>query len=93
MIKRYSLEFKQSSAQHAIESEQSIAQSAKNLGINQNTLHGWIRKYGKKSASAKPLVETDAQQEIKQLKKEITRLKEERDILKKAAAYFANQTP
>ena len=41
----YSLEFKISSAQLAIDSKQSVAQTARNLGVNHNTLHGWIDKY------------------------------------------------
>ncbi len=44
-----------------------------------------------KKVSRKPIAEMSQEEEIKQLKKEISRLKEERDILKKAAAYFANE--
>lgn len=88
--KQYPLEFKQSSVQLALNSEESIAQIARNLGVNGNTLHGWIRKYGKKIKN-KPITEMSHEEEIKQLKKEISRLREERDILKKAAAYFANE--
>ena len=42
----YSLEFKQSSAKLAVESEQSIAQTAEELGINTNTFYAWVAKYG-----------------------------------------------
>lgn len=89
--KIYPLEFKQSSVQLAINSDQSIAQTARDLGINANTLHGWIRKYGKTKTSINK-TGIDLQEENYQLRKENARLKEERDILKKAAAYFANQT-
>jgi transposase len=41
----YSLEFKISSAQLAVDSNQPVAQIARDLGINHNTLHGWIDKY------------------------------------------------
>ena len=41
----YPLEFKISSAQLAIDSDKSVAQTARDLGINHNTLHGWIDKY------------------------------------------------
>ena len=88
--KQYSLEFKQSSVQLALNSEESIAQTARNLGVNGNTLHGWVGKYGKK-ISNKPITEMSQEEEIKQLRKEISRLKDKRDILKKAAAYFANE--
>jgi transposase len=46
----YDLEFKQSSAKLALESEQSISETARNLGINPNTLHGWIKKIWRASA-------------------------------------------
>jgi len=90
----YTLEFKESSAKLAAESEQSIAQTARDLGINENTLHGWIKKYVPKSAAgniAKPGHAPNVYEELKRLQKENARLKQERDILKKAAAYFANE--
>jgi transposase len=41
----YPLEFKVLSAQLAVDSEQPVAQNARDLGINRNTLHDWIDKY------------------------------------------------
>jgi len=41
----YPLEFKIPSAHLAVESGKSVAQTARDLGINHNTLHGWIEKY------------------------------------------------
>jgi len=86
--KKYTEDFKISSAKLAVESEQSISASARNLGINISTLHTWIRKYHPTQTptqvGADPL-----QEELKRLKKEVAQLKMERDILKKAAAYFA----
>jgi transposase len=56
-------------------------------------LHTWISKYSKPSQSQPVVNRTDQHlyDELKRLKKEIARLKEERDILKKAAAYFAQE--
>ena len=84
-VTSYSLEFKQSSAQLAASSEQPLAQTAKELGVNVNTLYGWIKKYGR-SRAHKPSEAVSLEQELVQLKKENARLKQERDILKKAAA-------
>lgn len=81
----YTLEFKQSSAKHAVESDQPVAQTARNLGINVNTLHGWVAKYAHKTPSDPPK-EPTVNEELKRLRKENARLKQERDILKKAAA-------
>lgn len=83
--KIYPPEFRESSVKLAIESDQSIAQTAKELGINPNTLHTWISKYSKPSQSRPVVKRTDEHlyDELKRLKKENTRLKEERDILKR----------
>jgi transposase len=89
--KSYTLEFKQSSAKLAAESGQSIAQTARELGINENTLHGWVGKYYR-HAKASQVDALPLEDELKRLRKENARLKQERDILKKAAAYFASET-
>lgn len=88
--KIYSLEFKQSSAKLAAESNQSISQTAKELGVSAPALYGWISKYYPKHPATTSV--DDAQAELKRLKKELARVKQERDTLKKAAAYFANET-
>jgi transposase len=89
--KNYDLEFKQSSAKLAVESDRPITETARNLGVNENTLRGWVKKYChivKKPSSHSELEQLS--HENAQLRKEISRLKQERDILKKASAYFAS---
>jgi transposase len=44
-MKLYSVEFKERAIKLAVESDQPIAQTARDLGINENTLHTWISKY------------------------------------------------
>lgn len=86
----YSAEFKERAVKLAIESDQSIAQTARDLGVNENTMHNWISKYHERSKG--PSGRTSAEHlydELKRLKTENALLKEERAILKKAAAYFA----
>ncbi len=87
----YTLEFKQSSAKLAAESDQPIAQTAKELGIKETTLYGWVAKYTPKPKQGMQ-AKNEAEQELKQLRKENARLKQERDILKKAMAYLAAET-
>lgn len=90
--KNYTLEFKQSSAKLAAESEQTVSQTAKDLGINGNTLHTWIKKYASKPPlNAKQPATDSLYEENKRLKKENALLRQERDILKKATAYFAKE--
>jgi transposase-like protein len=92
-VKNYTLEFKQSSAKLASTSDQPISQTARDLGVHITTLHGWVRKYHPRAISPTELpTATDLTTEVKQLRKEVARLKQERDILKKAAAYFASET-
>jgi transposase len=61
-----------------------IAECAKNYGINENTLHGWLR------VSSKSPEHVENNSEIMNLKKELAKAKMELEILKKAAIYFAN---
>ena len=87
--KRYTQEFKQEAVNLALKSP-SISQTARELGISIPTLHNWIKalKYisinSKDASDMASLVE-----ENRRLHKELLRAQEERDILKKAATYFA----
>jgi transposase len=76
----------------AVESEQSIAQTARDLGVNENTLHTWIGQYHRGERQEKGQDE-HLYEELQRLRKANARLQEERDIFKKAAAYFAQQLP
>lgn len=92
-MKKYPAEFKERAVKLAVESEQPIAQTARDLGVNENTLHTWIGKYHRVERQEKEVHDEHLYEELKHLRKENARLKEERDILKKAAAYFAQQLP
>jgi transposase len=88
----YPTEFKESSAKLAADSNESVTQIAQNLGINGATLHGWVTKYyPNKNQALKASSAESSLEELKQLRKENARLRQERDILKKAAAYFAGE--
>ena len=90
--KPYPSEFKESAVKLAIESGSTIAQTAKELGINVNTLHTWIRQYSSPKETTAMREMNNHLDEIKQLKKELVRITQERDLLKKAAAYFAKES-
>lgn len=90
--KIYTAEFRASSVKLALDSDLPIAQTAKDLGINSNTLHTWINKYSQPKESNKAVRNDEhLYDELKRLKKDVVRLTEERDLLKKAAAYFAKE--
>ena len=44
-VKSYSAEFKERAVKLAVDADQSIAQTARDLGVNENTLHTWLSKY------------------------------------------------
>jgi transposase len=82
--KVYSAEFRESAVKLANESDKSIAQTARDLGINENTLHTWISKYSRRMETAKAIRTDDhLYEELKRLKKENARLIEERDLIKR----------
>ena len=85
----YTLEFKQE-AIRLVKPGQPLKQVATTLGMPYQTLDNWMRadNLGKLSGSGERVV-TLEQMELARLRAENTRLKMERDILKKAAAYFA----
>ena len=90
--KAYPAEFKESAVKLALESSNSIAQTARDLGIKANTMYNWMNLYSKPKAVNQPDREMNHPfDEIKRLKKELVRVTEERDILKKATAYFAKE--
>ena len=66
-----------------------VAQAARELGINQNLLRTWRKKYGKSAAVSE--VSESEQAELERLRKEVRQLRMERAILKKATAFFANE--
>lgn len=87
----FSEEFKESAMQLALNSDQSVSQVARELGISIGTLHNWLYKRRlKESEDQVPKAKESLEDENKRLRKELARVKEEREILKKATAYFSN---
>jgi transposase len=85
--KRYTDEFKIEAVRQVTDRGFKVAEVAERLGVTTHSLYGWIRKFGKPDVVQR--AELDQSAEIRRLKAELRRVTEERDILKKAAAYFA----
>jgi transposase len=91
-LKRYDKEFKAKAIKLALSSPQSISQIAEELGVKAATLYSWVKN--KKNTD----IETHGEEgknfhdELARLRKENARLREEREILKKAAAFFAKES-
>jgi transposase len=92
-MKGYPAECKERAVKLAVESEQPIAQTARDLGVNDNTLSTWIGKYHRVERQEQQLNDAHLYEELKRLRKDNARLKEERAILQKAAGSFAQQLP
>ena len=90
--RRFSAEFKDEAVRLVLEQGVSITQAASDLGIGLSTLQKWVRVHReRKEVNGQVVTEADVA-ELKQLRKENHRLRMERDILKKATAYFAKES-
>jgi transposase len=91
--KVYSAEFKQEAVRLITDQHYGVAETARNLGINVNMLRRWKQEYTANVHTAFPGNGrlSSEQEELRQLRDEVTRLRMERDILKKAMRFFVNE--
>lgn len=85
----YTDEFKCDAVRLVTEQGYPVSEAARNLGVHENLLRSWKQKV---EAEEESLTE-DERMELASLRSENKRLRMERDILKKAAAFFANEKP
>jgi len=88
--RKFTQEFKQEACRLVLDQGQSITQTAKNLDVHISVLARWLRNYRKNGVGAFPgsgrLPPQEA--EIRRLQRELARVTEEREILKKAITFF-----
>jgi len=92
--KTYTKEFKQEAVRLMVESDKMATEIARELGIRRNQLYKWkdqLQEKGDKAFAGAGRPKKEVQCELSQLKKENEDLREEVEILKKAAAYFARE--
>jgi transposase len=89
--RQFTREFKLEAVKLVRERRVSVAQASRDLGVHANVIRKWVRDFEADPKQAFPGQGQmrPEQAEIERLRKEVTKLKAERDILKKAAAYFA----
>lgn len=88
---RYTPEFRAEAVRLVRSSpDKSIVQIARELGISDSSLHGWL-KQSQIDAGQREGLTTEEQEELRKLRKEVKTLRQERDILKKATAFFARE--
>jgi transposase-like protein len=92
--RKFTREFKLEAVRLIRERGVSYAQVAEDLGVHATQLRNWVKQLAEDPQQAFPghgLMKPE-QQEIARLKREVAKLRAERDILKKAAAYFAKES-
>jgi transposase len=87
--RKFTSEFKQEAVTLVQRSGRSANQVAQELGVSQTALSHWLREATRTAAGPNGF---HAVEEFKALRREVERLRMERDILKKAAAFFANES-
>ena len=87
--KVYSEEFKRAAIEQVIGQRHTVASVAERLGVGYDTLRRWVELARFNSPTSRVPADLPAEQRLRELEKENARLRMERDILKKAAAYFA----
>ena len=92
-IRRFTQEFKDDAISLVIEQGYSCAEVGRRLGVSENNVNRWVRQNREKNESESPsgLSREQLEAELKRLRKENKRLEMEREILKKATAFFANE--
>ncbi len=92
--KQYTEEFKREAVALVTDQGYTLVGASRNLGINRDMLRRWKRELAKQGAVAFPGKghQTPEQAELHRLRAENRRLQMERDILKKATAFFANES-
>ena len=92
--KVYSKEFKEEAVRLAQTSGKPIAQIARELGISDSAIHGWRRELAEHGQEAFPGKghQTALEEENRRLRREVERLQQERDILKKAVSIFSRES-
>jgi len=91
---KYPEDFRREAVALALSSDDSRASVARRLGVNETTLRNWVADHlAEEARQADPLAVTGSEfEELRRLRREVVELRTEREILRKAAAYFAQET-
>lgn len=87
--RKFSQEYKHEAVQLACSSDERVSQVARELGISPNLLSRWCREAKAEGGQAFPGPGRPKDEELAQVRRELARVKKERDFLQEAAAFFA----
>ncbi len=85
-------DFKAGAIRLVLDEGQTVASAARDLGLTESSLRNWVEQARADRTKGKTGLTTAEREELARLRKENRVLQEERDILKKAAAFFAKQS-
>jgi transposase len=91
MPRRYPKEFREGALELVRQGDRSIAQIARDLGIAQSGLRRWVAQEQRDRGERQDGLSTAEREELRALRRENSRLKQEKEILRKAAAFFARE--
>jgi transposase len=88
----YTPEFRREAVRLVVEQGLTAAKVAEDLGVSRNTMYTWVQELREEIEAKGHGVQRSESEELRRLRKEVQELRMERDILKKAAAYFAKES-
>jgi transposase len=90
--RKFTKEFKQEAVRLLTDKGLSVAQVCRDLGIGENSLHRWKKEFSERGEQAFPGNGSPVEAELARLRRELETVKRERDILKRATIFFAQES-
>ena len=87
----FSVQYKEESAKTVIDQSRAVADVARELGINEQTLRNWVNAYRKTHAGEEPPLTIPERARLRELEKEVRELRLKTEFLGKAASFFAQE--
>ena len=84
-------EYKEQVARMVVEESRAIPSTAREIGVNEQTLRNWVADYRKNHAGDEPPLSLPERARLRELEKEVRELRLEKEFLGKAAAFFASE--
>jgi transposase len=89
--RNFTPEYKEEAAKLVVETSRPIAECARDIGVNEQTLRNWVNAYRKAHAGEEPPLSVSERAELRELKEEVRELRLKSEFLGKAAAFFAQE--
>lgn len=87
----FSPEYKEQVARMVVEESRAIPSTAREIGVNEQTLRNWVNEYRKNHAGDEPPLTLSERARLRELEKKVRELRLEKEFLGKAAAFFASE--